>query len=275
MSEVTEVMRFREEYAFLSNMYEAPLTWDKRRYRNSEAAFQSAKSLDPWERAKFSVMAGVTAKRAGKKLLLRMDWNNVRLEIMEDILRAKFTQNPELREKLLATGDLELQEGNTWHDTFWGVNVKTGKGENHMGRLLMQLRQEFREEDAAALLPPEERQRREAEEKEALKAEIRKIRAELHPLFPWPDLTGQEIRTWDYGTATIVGQQYGDLNVRLCNGAYKTFQLPGCVVQGKLIPADREFVKKCIRIQALRYRLRKLEDRLGYSLAEPPAGLSI
>lgn len=261
------VMRFREEFAFLSNLYEAPLTWDGRRYRNSEAAFQSAKSLDPEERARFSAVAGVTAKRAGKKLLLRMDWNAVRLEIMEDVLRAKFTQNPELREKLLATGDLELQEGNTWHDTFWGVNAATGKGENHLGKLLMKLRQEFRDADAAGEPTPEELHRR----KEELKAEIRGIRAELKSLLPWPDLRGLEMKTWDYGTVTVEGQQHALLNVRLPNGSYKVFRLPGAVVQGKLIPGDQAFVKTCIRVQALQYRLIKLEASLGYSLAEPPS----
>ena len=76
---------------------------------------------------------------------LRADWEDVKLSIMEDIVRAKFTQNEDLKQLLLATGDLVLEEGNTWHDTFWGVDVKTQEGENHLGRILMRVRQELRE----------------------------------------------------------------------------------------------------------------------------------
>ena len=65
---------------------------------------------------------------------------------MEDIVRAKFTQNQDMKQQLLATGNLVLVEGNGWHDTFWGVDLKTGEGENHLGRILMQVREELREE---------------------------------------------------------------------------------------------------------------------------------
>lgn len=59
---------------------------------------------------------------------------------MWEILRAKFKQHPELAAMLIATGDAELVEGNTWGDTFWGRDLATGHGENHLGRLLMELR---------------------------------------------------------------------------------------------------------------------------------------
>jgi ribA/ribD-fused uncharacterized protein len=73
---------------------------------------------------------------------------------MEQILRSKFERNPELKKKLLETGDKILVEGNTCKDTFWGVDLNSPdeespwlyKGENHLGRLLMKLREEFKKE---------------------------------------------------------------------------------------------------------------------------------
>ena len=90
-------------------------------------------------------MRPAMSKKAGRRVQLRADWEDVKLSIMEDIVRAKFTQNEDLKQLLLATGDLVLEEGNTWHDTFWGVDVKTQEGENHLGRILMRVRQELRE----------------------------------------------------------------------------------------------------------------------------------
>lgn len=140
---MAEIMRFRGEYAFLSNMHPAKVVWDGRAYSCSEAAFQSAKTLDEEERSRFCVMSGKQAKSAGKRVTLRSDWEQVKLGVMEEVLRAKFTQNGELMDKLLATGDMELVEGNAWGDRFWGVSTKTGLGENHLGRILMKLREEF------------------------------------------------------------------------------------------------------------------------------------
>jgi ribA/ribD-fused uncharacterized protein len=75
---------------------------------------------------------------------LRSDWTEIRLEIMEKIVRAKFWQNPHLARKLVATGDQKLVEGNRWNDTFWGVC--RGVGENHLGKILMRVREELRGE---------------------------------------------------------------------------------------------------------------------------------
>ena len=131
------VMTFRGEYDFLSNMYSATFEWDGRIYLNSEAAFQSAKSLDPSVRDLFSTMSGVVAKREGKKVKLREDWELVKEKIMEEVVRAKFSQNSDLLRRLIQTGDMELIEGNRWHDTYWGVDAVTGKGKNRLGLILM------------------------------------------------------------------------------------------------------------------------------------------
>ena len=55
------------------------------------------------------------------------------------------TENEVLKALLLATGDAELQEGNTWNDTFWGVSSKTGKGKNTLGKILMKVRGELQQ----------------------------------------------------------------------------------------------------------------------------------
>lgn len=174
-----DIMTFRGKYDFLSNMYSASFEWDGRTYKNSEAAFQSAKSLDPAIRDEFSTMSGVEAKRAGKKVQLRGDWEIVKDGIMEEVVRAKFSQNPELLSKLIKTGDMELTEGNRWHDTYWGVDLVSGRGENHLGIILMKLRSELGGEEYI------ERAKQIREEKEAEKrskgarllAEIENVRA--------------------------------------------------------------------------------------------------
>ena len=135
---------FREEYYFLSNYYPAVLTYNGVTYLNSEAAYQAQKCAEPSERMQFAMLRPDEAKKLGGKVTLRPDWNEVKVPLMREIVRAKFTQNPFLADWLLKTGDRELVEGNWWGDTFWGVSSKTGEGENHLGIILMELREEFR-----------------------------------------------------------------------------------------------------------------------------------
>ena len=67
---------------------------------------------------------------------------SVKVSVMEEVLRAKFAQNQNLLQKLLATGEALLVEGNDWQDTFWGFDVNLGYGVNMLGQLLMRLRAE-------------------------------------------------------------------------------------------------------------------------------------
>ena len=136
---------FRNEYRFLSNFWDAPVTYKGLTYRNAEAAFQAQKCLTEEEKVQFTTLRSNEAKRLGRNVQLRPNWENVKLPIMEEILRAKFTQNEELKTLLLATGELVLEEGNTWGDTFWGVDAKTREGRNHLGRILMRIRKELQE----------------------------------------------------------------------------------------------------------------------------------
>ena len=88
------------------------------------------------------------SKRLGRKVLMRSDWDQVKDKVMYDVCYAKFTQDPALKAKLLATGDRELVEGNTHGDRCWGMTYsqKYGMwiGENRLGKVLMQLRDDLR-----------------------------------------------------------------------------------------------------------------------------------
>ena len=79
----------------------------------------------------------------GRKVNLRKDWEDVKIQVMENGLRLKF-QDPTLRKKLLATEDEELVEGNPWGDRYWGVC--NGSGKNKLGKLLMKIRKELQDD---------------------------------------------------------------------------------------------------------------------------------
>lgn len=135
------------EYRFLSNFYPAPVNLDGETYPSSENAYQAAKSLNDDERRAFrGNVSAALSKKMGKKLKLRPDWEEVKRDIMKKIVLNKFTYHPSLKEKLLATGDAELIEGNTWGDTFFGVC--NGVGQNQLGKILMEVREELRNEKA-------------------------------------------------------------------------------------------------------------------------------
>lgn len=156
MKTVTEVIdRFDgTEYEFLSNFYPCKIYYEGITYPTTEHAFQAAKTMDACERL---AIAGLESpgqsKRAGRKVKLRPDWEEVKVSIMYDILRLKFMSNNKtsklLQQKLLDTDSAELIEGNTWNDKFWGVC--DGSGENMLGRLLMLVREEIKDYKIAEL----------------------------------------------------------------------------------------------------------------------------
>lgn len=137
------ITSFRGDYDFLSNFYEAGIDYDGIHYLNSEAAFQAQKCLKDEEKREFSNLSAAKAKQKGRQVALRADWEEVKIGIMEEIVRCKFAQNPHLTDRLLRTGNRKLVEGNTWHDTYWGVDAATGKGENNLGKILMKIREEL------------------------------------------------------------------------------------------------------------------------------------
>ena len=138
-----DITSFSGEYEFLSNFYSVPVNY-KYTYSSAEAAYQAQKSENTSDALEFTKYNPGKAKRMGRKVELRSDWEEVKLEVMRDVVFAKFFQNPELAKRLLATGDSTLIEGNDWHDTFWGVDLETGEGQNNLGKILMEIRAELK-----------------------------------------------------------------------------------------------------------------------------------
>lgn len=137
-----EVIReFREVYAFLSNFYPSPIKYRGLTYLNAEAAFQAQKEACEKDRTQYTTMNPAQAKLVGRNCKLRKDWEEIKEQTMYEIVKAKFTQDQNLARLLLATGDAYLEEGNWWHDTIWGVC--NGVGQNKLGKILMQVREEL------------------------------------------------------------------------------------------------------------------------------------
>lgn len=136
---------FCGSYAFLSNFYPAPVAYMGQTYASSEAAFQAQKTLSVKEQQQFSIFRlhkPSEAKKRGRRLTLRPDWDAVKIRCMYEICMCKFMQNPLLRQKLLDTGDCLLQEENVWGDTFLGT--VNGRGENQLGLILMDIREKLK-----------------------------------------------------------------------------------------------------------------------------------
>jgi N-glycosidase YbiA len=134
---------FSGQHRFLSNFYPANVMFDGYTYWTVEHAYQAAKTLDPQQR-KWVGMAGTPgqAKARGRKVLIREEWDDIKLDLMLALLRQKFSmRNPDLIHLLIRTAPAELVEGNTWGDRYWGA--VDGVGENHLGHLLMQVRSEL------------------------------------------------------------------------------------------------------------------------------------
>lgn len=141
----TVIDSFRGDFGFLSNFHEATIYVDGERYRSVEHAYQAHKTLDPLSRRLIrEAKTPGEAKKLGQSVRLRDDWESVKVDLMRSFIRKKF-ENPFLRPLLLATGDAELIEGNTWGDRTWGVYK--GEGQNLLGKLLMQVRDEIATEE--------------------------------------------------------------------------------------------------------------------------------
>lgn len=149
---------FSGPYEFLSNFYNCPVKAWGITYRNSESAFQAQKTKDEEIRKEFSNLNPSQGKLKGRNIELREDWEEVKDNVMYHILRYKFYQNKDLFVKLMNTENEELIEGNWWHDNYWGDcycdKCKDIEGQNKLGKMLMDLREEFR--NPKAYEPPKE-----------------------------------------------------------------------------------------------------------------------
>lgn len=143
-----------DETRFLSNFY--PYKKDGGKYEHIvkviyngiefdcvENAYQAAKFLNKTEQMAFAKMSPYETKSFWENNSgFRSDWEQIKLSIMEDLVWQKFFNSDILKQKLLATEDAVLEEGNDWNDTFWGVC--NGVGENHLGKILMNVRNKLK-----------------------------------------------------------------------------------------------------------------------------------
>lgn len=124
------ICKFQGEFRFLSNFI-----------GGVEQKYQAAKCLHKLDAEKILKMSAVEAKRASRKIEIRPDWDSIKLEVMENLVTEKFSNEP-FKSQLIATGDQDLIEGNTWNDTFWGVC--RGVGDNNLGKILMKVRNKLK-----------------------------------------------------------------------------------------------------------------------------------
>ena len=140
LSQPEAIVRFAGPYRFLSNFFARPLLWEGKRFPTAEHAYQAAKCSRSHE---FEMIRNApspgAAKRMGRKIAIRNDWEAVKEKVMLSVVRAKF-EDAYLRRLLTATGTAALIEGNEWGDRFWGVC--RGEGENRLGKILMKVRSE-------------------------------------------------------------------------------------------------------------------------------------
>jgi len=138
-----KITSFSGDFHFLSSMFLCSIFIDGKTYRSTEHYYQSQKSTERSEQSRVIATASpYAAKKLARTLLLRADWKKIRNRVMYRAVRAKVVQHLDLRERLLATGSVELLEGNNWGDSYWGVDCKTLKGKNILGKILMRVRLE-------------------------------------------------------------------------------------------------------------------------------------
>ena len=139
-----EIKGFSGEYRYLSNFYPCKIEYEGLVYSSVEAAFQAAKCSVPAERAAFAFYTAPQAKKAGRQVKLREDWESVKTDILCSLLFIKFRDNPGLLTLLLQTGNAVLIEENRWHDNYYGDCIcdrcKNTLGQNLLGVKLMELR---------------------------------------------------------------------------------------------------------------------------------------
>lgn len=140
------IISFTKEHRFLSSFYPCSIMWMGKTWPTVEHAYQASKNPAMAYAIKRCETPG-QAKRLSRQFKPTEDWEGKKLGIMEKLVRIKFCM-PRFRERLLATGDAILVEGNHWHDNFWGdcccPDCLDVDGANHLGKILMRVRDEIR-----------------------------------------------------------------------------------------------------------------------------------
>jgi predicted NAD-dependent protein-ADP-ribosyltransferase YbiA (DUF1768 family) len=139
-----EIRGFFGPYEWLSNTHRSEVFYFGMKFPSAENAYQATKVF-PSERPRFQTCSPFEAMKLGDSLpaVDPLSWPTRKLDSMRTILFSKFHESPELARRLLATGNAHLEERLWWRDTFWGYDVNLKAGENHMGRLLMTVREEL------------------------------------------------------------------------------------------------------------------------------------
>ncbi len=136
------ITTFRDEHSWLSNMADCEIKYGDLVFKSTEAFYQAMKTTDKDIRALFTKYDGQTSKREGRKLSLRSDWEIVKDDVMKFALSKKFSKEP-FKSLLLSTGDVDIIEGNYWHDNYFGSCscAKCGnRGLNKLGKMIMEIR---------------------------------------------------------------------------------------------------------------------------------------
>lgn len=129
---------FQGEFRFLSNFWPSNVYYDGEMYPSVEHAYVAAKTVNKdFRRVIQQTETAGQVKRLGRAIVLRSDWEQIKLSVMRDLVSQKFKRE-DLAVLLLKTSPQILIEGNNWGDTFWGVC--RGKGHNHLGKILMEVR---------------------------------------------------------------------------------------------------------------------------------------
>lgn len=137
------ITSFTGKYFFLSNFYPCDILYEGITYPSTEHAYVAAKSADIRDREYIATIPNAgKAKQYSRRLTLRIGWDDMRVAVMEDIVRNKFYTHDELFTALIDTDTQELVEGNYWGDVFWG-QCPIGTGENHLGKILMKIRDNY------------------------------------------------------------------------------------------------------------------------------------
>ena len=134
------ISSFKGKYDFLSNRYGCSFIWQGINYNNVESAFHASKYKDEAERKALSRMSADKVVMECMDYIPSKEWEECKLDIMESILWAKFDQNPRLKKRLIETDGYILINGNNKHETYWGIDLYSWKGENHLGKILMTIR---------------------------------------------------------------------------------------------------------------------------------------
>ncbi len=154
-SEVVSFTKVALEYGWLGNMYPSPIKDGVEIWLTSEALFQSKRFNDPVIkeviRNEKSPMGAKMKAKKNKGHMVVIPMSDVDVEIMRSIVKMKFDQNPVLKSRLKGLKGKVIVEniGNRKGERhlFWGARLvnEEWEGQNTMGRILMDLRDEYLE----------------------------------------------------------------------------------------------------------------------------------